>query len=168
MLRERKVNKERTPAPDERVRLHQPAAPAAYLNNEMHPSGEFGRFQVDSHREHFELVVSEAVIAECSAGDLEAAAERAVFLTDLPILEITLECKTLAAQIMKKASLPEKADVDALHIAVAALNGVDYLLTWNCKHIANPSLRRIIESVLFDANIEPPVICTPQEIINVQ
>jgi len=82
-------------------------------------------------------------------------------------LEITAECKTLAVQIMKKASLPEKANIDALHIAVAALHGVDYLLTWNCKHIANPALRRTIESVLCDANIEPPVICTPQEIINV-
>jgi hypothetical protein len=122
----------------------------------------------DNHREHFELVVSEAVIAECSAGDPAAADERAVFLTDLPILEITLECKTLAAEIMKKVSLPDKADIDALHIAVTALNGIDYLLTWNCKHIANPSLRRIIERVLSDANIEPPVICTPQEIINVQ
>ena len=92
----------------------------------------------DNHREHFELVVSEAVIAECSAGDPAAADERAVFLIDLPILEITLECKTLAAEIMKKASLPEKSDVDALHIAVTALNGIDYLLTWNCTHIDNP------------------------------
>jgi len=122
----------------------------------------------DNHRKHFELLVSEAVIAECGAGDPTAAEERGVFLADLPILEITLECKTLAAEIMKKASLPQKADVDAIHIAVAALNGVDYLLTWNCKHIANPSLRRIIEGVLSDANIQPPVICTPQEMINVQ
>lgn len=91
-----------------------------------------------------------------------------LFLTGLPILEITLDCKVLASQIMKRTSLPEKADVDALHIAVTALNGIDYLLTWNCRHIANPSLRRIIERVLFDANIEPPVICTPQEMINVQ
>ena len=121
----------------------------------------------DNHREHFELFVSEAVVAECGAGDTEAAEERSVFLTGLPILEITLECKALAAQIMKGISLPEKADVDALHIAVAALNGIDYLLTWNCKHIANPSLRRIIERVLSEANIEPPVICTPQEMINV-
>jgi len=120
----------------------------------------------DNHREHFELFVSEAVIAECGAGDPTAANERAVFLSDLPILEITLECKMIAAEITKKASLPEKAD--ALHIAVSALNGIDYLLTWNCKYIANPSLRRIIEGVLSDANIVPPVICTPQEMINVQ
>lgn len=122
----------------------------------------------DCHREHFDLFVSEAVIAECGAGDPEAADERAVFLNGLPILEITLECKELAAEIMKRAFLPEKADVDALHIAVAALNGIDYLLTWNCKHIANASLRRIIERVLSEANIEAPVICTPQEMINVQ
>lgn len=122
----------------------------------------------DNHRERFELLVSEAVIAECGAGDPKAADERAVFLTDLPILEITLECKAIAAEIMNRTLLPEKADVDALHIAVTALNGIDYLLTWNCRHIANPSMRRIIEGVLYDANIEPPVICTPQEIIHVQ
>ncbi len=122
----------------------------------------------DNHRKHFELFVSEAVIAECGAGDPTAAEERGVFLTGLPILEITLECNALAAEIMKEASLPQKANVDAIHIAVAALNGIDYLLTWNSKHIANPSLRRIIEGVLSDANIEPPVICTPQEMINVQ
>ncbi|MCG8450788.1 MAG: type II toxin-antitoxin system VapC family toxin [Pirellulales bacterium] len=121
----------------------------------------------ENHRCDFELFISEAVIAECGAGDPSAANERAVFLTGLSILEITDECKKLAAEIMKQASLPKKADVDALHIAVAALNGIDYLLTWNCKHIANPALRRIIESVLSQANIIPPVICTPQEIINV-
>jgi len=67
---------------------------------------------------------------------------------------------------MQGVSLPEKADIDALHIAVAALNGMDYLLTWNCRHIANPSLRRIIEGVLLATDVTPPVICTPQELIN--
>ena len=121
----------------------------------------------DTRRERFELFVSEAVVAECAAGDPVAADERAVFLDALPILEIDAECRQLATRIMQGVSLPGKAGVDAIHIAVSAINGVDYLLTWNCKHIANPSLRRIIEDVLRAADITPPVICTPQELINV-
>ena len=121
----------------------------------------------DHHREHFEIFVSEAVVAECAEGDPVAADERNVFLRDLPILEIDQECRQLAATIMQDVSLPDKAEIDALHIAVSAINGTDYLLTWNCKHIANPSLRRIIENVLVAADISPPVICTPQELINV-
>lgn len=120
----------------------------------------------DSHRQGFELFVSEAVVAECAKGDPVASEERAAFLGDLPVLELDEDCERLASKIMQGVSLPEKAGVDALHIAVAALNGMDYLLTWNCKHIANPSLRRIIEGVLIGADVTPPVICTPQELIN--
>ena len=121
----------------------------------------------DNRRERFELFVSEAVVAECAEGDLTAAEERAEYLGDLPVLEIDEDCHRLASNIMQGVSLPEKADIDALHIAVAALNGMDYLLTWNCKHIANPSLRRTIEDVLLAADVTPPVICTSQELVNV-
>ncbi len=120
----------------------------------------------DNHRERFELFVSEAVVAECGKGDPASAEERAEFLGDLPVLDIDEDCHRLASNIIQGVSLPEKADVDAIHIAVAGLNGMDYLLTWNCKHIANPSLRRIIEGVLLAADVAPPVICTPQELIN--
>jgi hypothetical protein len=61
--------------------------------------------------------------------------------------------------------LPAKAQADALHIAVSAVNGMDYLLTWNCTHIANATLRLKIESICRSAEYEPPVICTPQEIL---
>jgi hypothetical protein len=63
--------------------------------------------------------------------------------------------------------LPEKAGIDALHISVAAVNGIQYLLTWNCKHIANPSLRPAIERLCRDMGYEPPVICTPQELLEI-
>ena len=121
----------------------------------------------DNHRASFDLFISQAVVAECSAGDSEAAKERLLFLSDLPVLDITDEAKILAATLLSDIPLPQNADVDALHIAVAAINGMDYLLTWNCKHIANPSLRRIIDRVLIAADVAPPVICTPQELINV-
>jgi hypothetical protein len=121
----------------------------------------------DNHRESFDLFISQAVVAECSAGDPDAANERLVFLADLPILDITDEAKVLAESLLSDIPLPENAEVDALHIAVAAVNGMDYLLRWNCKHIANPSLRRIIDEVLLAADVSPPIICTPQELINV-
>jgi len=120
-----------------------------------------------NHRSSFELFVSQAVIAECSAGDSTAADERLAYLDDIPSLEITNDDRELAKTLLADVPLPPKADVDALHIAVAAMNAVDYLLTWNCKHIANPSLRRIIDDVLVAADVTPPIICTPQELINV-
>lgn len=121
----------------------------------------------DNHRGSFDLFISQAVVAECSAGDSEAANERLVFLADLPILDVTEEGRSLAQTLLSDIPLPAKAEVDALHIAIAAMNGMDYLLTWNCKHIANPSLRRIIDEVLLAADVSPPIICTPQELINV-
>ena len=77
------------------------------------------------------------------------------------------ETRLLAKTLMAEIPLPAKADIDALHIAIAAIGGMDYLLTWNCRHIANPSFRRIIDEVLLAADVSPPIICTPQELINV-
>jgi len=77
------------------------------------------------------------------------------------------EVTALATSIVVGVPLPEKAAIDALHIAVAAVNGVEYLLTWNCKHIANPSLRPQIERTCREMGFEPPVICTPQELLEI-
>jgi len=121
----------------------------------------------DNHRGSFDLFISQAVLVECSAGDSDAAKERLAFSAGLPILDITDEAKSLAQALLSGIPLPQHADVNALHIATAAINAVDYLLTWNCKHIANPSLRRIIDKVLIAADVSPPIICTPQELINV-
>ncbi|MFV1968581.1 MAG: type II toxin-antitoxin system VapC family toxin [Pirellulaceae bacterium] len=98
----------------------------------------------DQRRHEYELFISPAVIAESNAGDPKAAKERAVFVDGLEVLEITTETERLA-ETLQRVPLPRKADVDALHIAIAAVNGITFLLTWNCKHIANPALRPIIE-----------------------
>jgi hypothetical protein len=121
----------------------------------------------DDHRSRFDLFVSLAVVDECTAGDAEAAAEREVFLHGIPVLGVDDDVLALAQSLMTGIPLPEKAAVDAVHIAVAAVNGVDYLVTWNCKHIANPALRCIIEAVCRAAGYDPPVICTPPELIEV-
>jgi hypothetical protein len=68
-------------------------------------------------------------------------------------------------EMLKLAALPQKAKADALHIAVATVHGMDYLLTWNCTHIANAIMRPKIESICRAAGYEPPVICTPPELV---
>lgn len=78
---------------------------------------------------------------------------------------MTPEVETLASQLLSAAALPEKAKDDAFHIAVASVHGMDYLLTWNCKHIANATMRLKIESICRLAGYEPPVICTPFELM---
>jgi len=88
-------------------------------------------------------------------------------LAEIPLLEVTTEAESLAAALLDEVPLPPKAATDALHIAVAAVNGVEYLLTWNCRHIANPALRPRIESVCRRMGFEPPVICTPQELLEI-
>jgi len=100
-------------------------------------------------------------------GDFVAAADRLRVLAEVPLLEVTTGAESLAGALLEEVPLPPKAATDALHIAVAAVNGVEYLLTWNCRHIANPALRQRIESVCRRMRFEPPVICTPQELLEI-
>lgn len=115
-------------------------------------------------RSEFELHVSSLVLLECGAGDSDAAALRLAALDGVSVLAQTLEAETLAEALLREVPLPTKAGADALHIAVAAVNGVAYLLTWNCTHIANATLRPRIEAICRQMGYEPPVICTPMEL----
>ncbi len=110
-----------------------------------------------------DLVASELVFQEASAGDKVAARLRIGTLDCLELLEITLETVELAETLVKSAAIPEKAAEDALHIAICATNGIEFLVTWNCRHIANATLRSGIERVCRAAGFEPPIICTPEE-----
>jgi predicted nucleic acid-binding protein len=114
--------------------------------------------------ERYELFASQLVVSEASGGDEDAARERAAFLRGVPRLAITDAAAILAARLVESGSVPRKAAEDALHIAVATVHGVNYLVTWNCKHIANATMRTAIESVCREAGYEPPVICTPEEL----
>jgi hypothetical protein len=117
-----------------------------------------------ARHEEFELFISQIVMQEASGGDPDAAARRLEILKDLPLLELTEEATALAQELVEQVPLPEKAAVDALHIALAVVHGMDYLLTWNCTHIANATLRSKIEAVCRSKGYEPPVICTPEEL----
>lgn len=116
-------------------------------------------------RATFELYVSQLVLDEAAAGDVSAAADRLEALRDLPLLELTAEATGLGRDLLRQAALPSKAAADALHIALAAVHGVDCLLTWNCAHIANATMRPKIEAICRGNGFEPPVICTPLELM---
>lgn len=117
------------------------------------------------HRQGFELYISQLVISECQAGDPEMAAKRLEVLERLRPLEIGLESRELARTLITNGPLPIKAEIDAFHIAVAAVNAMDYLLTRNMRHIANAEMRKGIDSNCRQAGFEPPVICTPDELL---
>jgi hypothetical protein len=112
----------------------------------------------------FDLYVSRLVIQECEAGDPLAAEARLAVLVGIPLLEQLDAVAELAEDLLKGVPLPPKAAADALHIASAAVHGMHYLLTWNCTHIANATLRAMIESVCREHGYEPPLICTPEEL----
>ncbi len=116
-------------------------------------------------RPNFELFISEFVVAEASAGNSSAARKRLEIIANLPTLIVTDSVRTLAKALITNGPIPSKAEIDAYHIAVAAVNGIEYLLTWNCTHIANAIMRPKIESVCRQQGFEPPIICTPQEIL---
>jgi predicted nucleic acid-binding protein len=118
-------------------------------------------------RERFELVASQLVVREASAGDSRAAQKRLERLATLTLLEVTEEAVTLAQELLTTGAVPEKAAEDALHLAIAVTNGVEYLLTWNCKHLANATLRTKIEDACRSAGYEPAIICTPEELLEV-
>ncbi len=119
----------------------------------------------DTRRADFDLFVSQFVIQEVSAGDKSAAAERLKLIENIAILNLSDEASLLAKGLLRQVPLPAKAAVDSLHIAIAAVSEMDYLLTWNCAHIANATLRGGIESVCRDHGYKPPRICTPPELM---
>lgn len=116
-------------------------------------------------RPHFDVYVSQLVLDEAAQGDREAAARRATFMGELPLLEITRAALDFANQLLDAAGLPPQAAVDALHISIAACNGMEYLLTWNSAHIANAEYRVRVERACRRQGYEPPVLCTPNELM---
>lgn len=116
-------------------------------------------------RSQYDLVVSESVLRECGAGDPDAAKKRLTVLNDVPLILLTEQALDIANSLIAKGIVPAKAAEDALHIAIATVNGVDYLLTWNCRHIANPEIQRGIAAHLEDIGLSLPFICTPEELL---
>ena len=121
----------------------------------------------DNQKDKFELYISELVVVEAERGDSKAAAKRLERLQDIPVLSITDETILFADKLIKKGAIPLKAADDAMHIALAAVHGVDYLLTWNCRHIDNAEVKPLIRKICENFGYAYPEICTPQELMGV-
>ena len=116
-------------------------------------------------RHRFELFASRAVLTEAGRGNSEAAARRLEALRDIPNLQFGREVAALSRALIRGGTLPAKARLDAAHVAVATVNGIDFLLTWNLRHLANAALRGKIEQACRKAGFVPPIICTPEELM---
>jgi hypothetical protein len=116
-------------------------------------------------REQFELFTSQIVLDEAMRGDPDAAARRLSALQGVALLDVTDQAHKIAAGFLAGGAMPAKAAIDSLHVAVAVVHGMSYLLTWNCSHIANASIRGRIETMCRAAGFQPPLICTPEELL---
>ncbi|MEI8247832.1 MAG: type II toxin-antitoxin system VapC family toxin [Lentisphaerota bacterium] len=112
----------------------------------------------------FDVFISDIVIQEASGGDESQAKMRLEALKDIPILEIDDQVKALAKKLLDGLAVPEKCVEDALHIAVAARNGIDVIVTWNFKHINNPFTRIMVRQLIENSGFACPEICSPDEL----
>lgn len=119
----------------------------------------------DRRRGDYELCISQLVIQEAGDGDAQSAQKRLAVLAPMTLLEIKEEAVSLAEDLVKDGALPAKAQNDALHIAIAAVLRVPYLMTWNCRHMANATMRSQIESLCASKGFKAPIICTPEEML---
>jgi hypothetical protein len=113
----------------------------------------------------YTLYISQFVLDEVVEGDPEAAKRRSDFLAPFPLLEITDEVLTVTKAIINTKFFPEKAIQDALHVAITAVHGIDYLLTWNCVHINNAIFKERLRIVSEQCGFHFPMICTPEELM---
>ncbi len=116
-------------------------------------------------RPRFELVTSQLVIDEASAGDPNAVADRLKMLVGVPLVAITDEVRQLAGALISPSMIPPKAEADALHVAAAAVARIEYLLTQNCRHIANANTLPRVYAVLAERGYGGLLICTPAEFL---
>jgi predicted nucleic acid-binding protein len=117
-----------------------------------------------AHR-RFDLFISELVIEEASAGDSNAAKHRLEVISRFTMLQLNEAVEGLTVAYMNGLNLPAKYARDAAHVAVAAIHGMDYLVTWNCTHIANGEIIRKIIRINEQLGFATPIICTPEELM---
>jgi predicted nucleic acid-binding protein len=119
----------------------------------------------ERRRHDFDLVTSLLVVNEARMGNPEAATRRLAVLEGILLLEVTAAAQKLAVTIVQKGLLPQAAYPDALHIATAAVHQVEYLLTWNCNHIANAEILPRIAFICEPFGVALPYVCTPEELL---
>lgn len=120
-----------------------------------------------SIRDQVECFVSAFVIQEISRGDQKLAQLRLAAVADFPVLKLNQEIYRLAQHYFAALNIPEKSKIDAFHLAVAAWYGMDYVLSWNCKHIASGRVQKILQALNAKAGRHTPIMCTPEELMEV-
>ena len=118
-----------------------------------------------TRRGDFELFVSQVVLDEAAEGDKAAASARLAEIQGLPVLEVNGDVERVARTVLQTGLIPAKASNDALHLAVAAVHRMHFLLTWNCRHLANAAIGGQLAAACQEAGFGMPVICTPRELI---
>ena len=119
----------------------------------------------ETRRERFDLYASQAVVEDASEGDREAARRRLAALVDVAVLKVTVAAEALAWELVRQGAVPASAHNDALHVAVSAVHGVDYLLTWNHRHLENAETKPIVRDVCAEFGHVSPEICTPGQLM---
>ncbi len=120
---------------------------------------------MDQEAASYELVTSQIVLAEARRGDPDAANRRLAMLADIPVLDENPDADSVADELIARSLMPESARLDAMHVAIAALAGVQYLLTQNCKHIANAHVLPRVYRLLDDLGLPGLLITTPFEFL---
>lgn len=113
----------------------------------------------------FQLFTSQEVFDEVGRGEPAMAADRLALIREVAILDVTEEAGALARRLLASQIIPAKAASDEVHIAVASVQAMDFLVTWNFKHIANPYIRARLRKAVAAFGAELPVICTPEELL---
>jgi hypothetical protein len=126
---------------------------------------ELTRFWWESEKDNYKIFISESVINEASAGDSTASELRLKICENIPSLDIDKRVLELTKIILSSGIIPQKAAEDALHISIATVHNIDFILTWNCKHIANANINNQLRKIITQIGYEMPVICTPNELI---
>ena len=119
----------------------------------------------NSRRGRFDLIISEQVLLEIEAGDPDAAQRRMDLIRDIPIVRLTDDVEAVAMRLVRAGAVPASSIEDATHIAAAAVHGAEFLLTWNCRHIANAAVRTLIERTCWECGYAACIICTSEELM---
>ena len=119
----------------------------------------------NERRLRYDVYISPLVVEEVSAGDASAAEERLRVIADIPSVTIAAEAESLASALLISNAVPANSARDALHVAIAATQGIDYLITWNFRHINNASTRTMVINVVSDFGLVCPVLCSPEELM---
>jgi hypothetical protein len=119
----------------------------------------------DSQLHYYHPFTSDFVLEEISKGDPKLSKERLNTIQKFGKLPVTDDVIELGERYLKQVSIPRKASLDAFHLAISVIHGMDFVLSWNFRHMANAFVRRKLEFINSEIGIQTPTICTPEELI---